>query len=115
MTKKFDWHSMSKIPNHSQEALKNYFLYAYQPGGFLTGLLNNDPVADVISRADMWNKQHLGDIIEWLFENAPNGSWGSRDRVQSWLDKGPAFVQFEKSRVLDILSTEHTEPTYYDF
>lgn len=106
---------MSKIPNHSQEALKNYFLYAYQPGGFLTGLLNNDSVVDVISRADNWNKQHIGDIIEWLFENAPNGSWGSRDRVQSWLDKGPAFVQFEKSRVWDILNADHTEMKEQDW
>ena len=109
MTTKFDWeHSMRGLPDVSKEALKNYFLHAYQPGSFLTSLLCNDPWSEVIGRADHWNKPILGKYLEWLYENAPAGSWGSEQEVASWLNKGPAYQQFQKAMVWETLSTDHT-------
>ena len=104
MKTKFDWnHGMSGLPDVSQEALKNYFLYAFQPGSFLTSLLCNHPWTDVIMRSDHWNKPVLGKYLEWLQEYAPPGSWGSEQAVQSWLDKGPAYQAFQKSITWEIL------------
>jgi hypothetical protein len=116
MTKRFDWdHGMSGLPDVSQEALKNYFLYAFQPGSFLTSLLCNDPWTDVIMRADHWNKPVLGKYLEWLQEYAPAGSWGSESAVHSWLAKGPAYEAFQKSITWEALNTDHTEIKDYDF
>lgn len=104
MTKRFDWnHGMSGLPDVSQEALKRYFLYGLPPGSFLTSLLSCDPWPDVIARADHWNKPVLGKYLEWLQENAPADAWGSREAVQSWLDKGPSYQQFQKTITWELL------------
>jgi hypothetical protein len=116
MKTKFDWdHGMSGLPDVSQEALKRYFLYGLQPGSFLTSLLSNDPWQDVIARADHWNKPVLGKYLEWLQEYAPQGSWGDRNSVQSWLDKGPAYQAFQKTLTWEALNADHTEIKDYDF
>ena len=116
MKTKFDWRAgMSGLPDISQEALKNYFLYALPPGSFLTALLSDRPWTEVIGRADHWNKPLLHKYLLWLHENAPAGSWGSEQEVTSWLNKGPAYEQFQKSMVWDILNTDHTEVGGYDF
>lgn len=115
MKTKWDWNGMSGLPDTSQEALKNYFLYGLQPGGFLTSLLCNDPWPDVITRADHWNKPLLGKYLEWLHDHAPEGSWGSEEAVSSWLNKGPAFERFQQSVVWQALNDKHTYIEDYDF
>ena len=116
MNTKWDWNGgWSGLPDVSQEALKNYFLYALPPGGFLTSLLCCHSWPDVIARADHWNKPILGKYLEWLQEYAPFGSWGNEAAVQSWLDKGPAYQAFQKTRVWEMLSEDHTEMQEPDF
>ena len=115
MNTKFDWNSMSGLPDMSQEALKNYFLYALPPGSFITSLLSCDPWTDVIARADHWNKPILGKYLQWLQEYAPAGSWGSRDIVEDWLRKGPAYEKFQKSMTWEILQANEYESKDYDF
>ena len=110
MTKRFDWgFGSSGLADMSQEALKNYFLYAFQPGSFLTSLLCNESVVDVYRRADHWNKDIIGKYISWLDEVAPEGSWGSADKVKSWLNKGPAYQEFQKTIMWEALNEDHTE------
>ncbi len=116
MKTKFDWGvGLSGLPDISQEALKNYFLYAFQPGSFLTALLCDRPWTEVVSRADHWNKSRLGEYLMWLQEYAPHGSWGSEAAVQSWLDKGPAYQEFQKTMTWEALNAEHTSMKDYDF
>lgn len=109
MITKFDWHDLSHLPDVSQEALKNYFLYALPPGGFLTALLSNYPWSDVIGRADTWNRPILGKYLQWLHEVAPPGSWGSEEVVKDWLNKGQWYQQFQKTLVWEALNANHTE------
>lgn len=113
MTTKFDWgFGHSGLADMSQEALKNYFLYALPPGGFLTRLLSNENVVDVYRSADHWNKDLIGKYISWLDELAPKGSWGSEEDVKSWLNKGPAYQEFQKTLTWEALNAEYTTPTY---
>lgn len=108
MKTKWDWDGgWSGLPDISQEALKNYFLYALPPGGFLTSLLSGQTWVNVISHADHWNKPILGKYLEWLQEYAPRGSWGSGQAVESWLAKGPAYQEFQKTLVWEHLKAEH--------
>ena len=116
MKTKFDWvDGMSHLPDISQEALKNYFLHAFEPGSFLTALLCNRPWTEVISRADTWNKPILGKYLLWLQDFAPEGSWGSDEAVASWLRKGPAYQAFQKTMVWDALNAEHSDFKEHDF
>lgn len=110
MKTKFDWNGgWSGLADMSQEALKNYFLYALPPGGFLTSLLSNHPWTVVVGRADHWNKPILGKYLEWLQEYAPPGSWGSEQAVEAWLAKGHDYQQFQKTLVWEQLVADHTE------
>jgi hypothetical protein len=112
MTKKFDWNSQSGLPDMSQDALKNYFLYALEPGSFLTALLCDRPWTEVIGRADHWNKTRLSEYSLWLQEYAPLGSWGSEETVRSWLAKGSAYQTFQKTLTWEALNADYTAPTY---
>jgi hypothetical protein len=116
MKTKFDWDGgWSGLPDMSQEALKNYFLYALPPGSFVTSLLSCDPWPDVIARADHWNKPILEKYLHWLQEFAPPGSWGSRDIVEDWVAKGPAYQAFQKTMTWEILQADQYESKDYDF
>lgn len=116
MKTKFDWNGgWSGLPDTSQDALKNYFLYALPPGSFITSLLSCDPWPDVIARADTWNKPILGKYLNWLQEFAPAGSWGSPDIVADWLRKGPAYQAFQKTIAWEILQSNEYESKDYDF
>lgn len=114
MTKKFEWNFFSKVPDHTQEALQRYFLYGLEPGSFLRSVLVNDLYSSV-ARADTWNKTALADIVTWIAENAPEGSWGHEDYYNEWIAKGPAYERFQKSMVWEALNADHTEAKDYDF
>ena len=115
MNKKLDWGGIfSKVPEHTQEALERYFLYGIEPGSFLQAVLSND-LYSAVARADTWNRTAIADIVTWIAHNAPDGSWGHPDYYREWVNKGPAFVRFEKSRVWDILYKEHTEMKEQDW
>jgi hypothetical protein len=114
MTKKFEWDFFSKVPDHTQGALTRYFLYAIEPGSFLQAVLSNDLYSSV-ARADNFNQPALADIVKWLIDNAPDGSWGHSDYYKEWIAKGPAYEQFQKSLVWETLNADHTEMKDYDF
>ena len=114
MTKRFEWDYFSKVPEHTQGALTRYFLYAFEPGSFLRAVLSNDLYSSV-ARADTFNQPALADIVKWLIDNAPDGSWGHEDYYQEWINKGPAYERFQKSLVWEALNADHTEMKDYDF
>ena len=91
------------IPEHTKDTFENYFIRGWEPGSFGMSVLCNDLVG-AVSRADHINRMHLSEIVVWLVENAPRGSWGSEEAVREWLKKGPAFENYQKKRVLEILS-----------
>lgn len=93
------------VPTHSQESLINYFVHGYEPGGFMTAVLQNN-LFGAASKADHVNKQYLAQIASWIVNNAPQGSWGSEEAVRSWLNKSPARERFEKEYLIHLLKTE---------
>jgi hypothetical protein len=68
-----------------------------------------------VARADAFNQPALADIVKWLIENAPDGSWGHPDYYKEWIAKGAAYEQFQKSLVWETLNADHTEMKDYDF
>lgn len=94
------------IPDHTREALMNYFNNCWEPGSFLMSVLTND-LYGAASRADHINREYLSNIVIWLINNAPYGSYGDRETVNNWLDRGYYQQVYEKNRLVDILSKEH--------
>lgn len=91
------------------EALENYFLHALPPGGFLTALLSNDSVLNVVRRGDFENRKRVHFYVDWLVNYAPVAAWGSEEKVKNWLSKGPEYVEFseniKKQMTWDILNS----------
>ena len=106
--KKFDWDMFSGVPDHTHSALKRYFLYGLEPGSFLASVLCND-LTSAVMRADPFNKKAIADVVLWIANNAPDGSWGHLDYYRDWLAKGPAYQRFQKSLTWEILNADHTE------
>lgn len=75
-----------KVPEHLREGLRSYLMEYYRPGHFLCALLEND-LAGALARADDVSILAVRDIMSYLFNCAPAGSYGSRDEVDRWCAK----------------------------
>lgn len=75
------------IPAHTKEALDNYFLRGYEPGGFLMSVLTNN-LYGAVNSADTANRHAIYEIVKWLTNDpiVPIHSWGTKDHVSNWLD-----------------------------
>ena len=69
--------------NYLDEALENYLMHGFEPGGFLTSVLANDLRLSV-GRADHWNKNNLPSIVDAITYCVPDLAWGSYQRVKDW-------------------------------
>lgn len=98
----------ANVPGHTQDALVNYFVHGYEPGGFLSAVLRNDLVG-AATKADSTNRECLAHIAIWIMNHAPYGSWGDQESINGWLRKGPYQQRFEKEYLLHLLSTEVSE------
>lgn len=65
------------------EGLRNYFEHGVVTGSFLSALLCND-LKETVACADSMNRDYLVEWVHWLYNEAPAGSWGSREAVQEW-------------------------------
>jgi len=84
------------VPEHTQEALENYLIRGYQPGGFLTACLTGD-LFRAVQSADTANRGMIYAIVLWIMHNAPEGSWGSYPAVENWCaDKGGRRTQYRE-------------------
>lgn len=74
------------IPEHMRDGFKLWFENRISPGSFGMAVLTND-LKEAIGRADHINRNHINSIVAWLYNYAPNGSWGSHEAVQNWQRK----------------------------
>lgn len=75
-----------RIPPHTLDTLRNYIEYGVPAGGFLRSVLS-DSLFGAWSKADNDNRDALGDIVMFIFNEAPSSCWGSKQHVDDWLDK----------------------------
>jgi hypothetical protein len=75
------------IPTHTKEALDNYFLRGYEPGGFITSILTNN-LYHAVASADLANRHAIWEITKWLTTDpiVPEHSWGTQHWVNWWLN-----------------------------
>ena len=90
------------MPEHTKEALENYFKYAWEPGSFCMAVLCND-LHGAVRKADHINKKCIPEIVMWLEMNAPYGSYGKPELVATWLQKNEYYEDYQKQRMMEVL------------
>jgi len=94
------------VPEHTHEALLNYFDRCWEPGSFLMAVLKND-LMQASFRADHINRSKLPEIAAWVYHNAPTGSWGSEEIIRGWLNKNEHQQEYAKRRFMEVLASDH--------
>jgi hypothetical protein len=77
-------HDFSVGHSGVDEAIDNYLMYGYEPGGFTRSLLSND-LSGAVNGADHWNKENLVTVVQAIQQWMPGCAWGSREIVDAWL------------------------------
>ena len=72
-----------KIPAHMRAAVKLYLERGIPPGDFLIAVLFNDLVGAYM-RADSVNTAAMRDWADFMYNEMPGGSWGSKKAVAAW-------------------------------
>jgi len=73
----------NKIPESTLETLKAYIQTGRPMGSFCEAVVENN-LREACTRADEQNRQALFEIVAWLYNYAPGGSWGYPGAIKSW-------------------------------
>jgi hypothetical protein len=75
------------IPERMHPGIIKWILIGQMPGHFLSAVIKND-LRDAIGRADDENITRLGAYIQFFYNHAPIGCWGSVEKVKIWEEDG---------------------------
>lgn len=78
------------IPDHMMEGLRDYIVYGHEPGSFLTAVICNNLI-DACAHADEENARNLPAYAAFIYNDVPSGCWGSRDRMNAWMEERRAW------------------------
>ena len=84
-------------PTGLQDSLQRYIEKGSGCGDFLTAVLSND-LRMAVSRADSTNLPRIPEIVRWLYNEAPSGCTGAREKVVQWGLNG-GLTQFEEDEL----------------
>jgi hypothetical protein len=73
------------VPEHLRDAMVLYIEKGYQPGHFLTAVLEND-LMEAMGRADNMSRDGLYGICQFLYNYAPAPCHGSPELVKRWME-----------------------------
>lgn len=83
-------HGEFYIPDRMMEGLRDYMLYGHEPGSFLMAVLCNNLI-DACGAADQENARNLPAYAAFIYNEAPTGCWGTRERVHAWMEQRRAW------------------------
>jgi hypothetical protein len=67
--------------------MEEYIMHGRPVGGFLTAVLSNDLVG-AFAKADDINAKRMFDYANFLYNQAPIPAWGSKEKIEEWMEKG---------------------------
>lgn len=73
------------VPVTTAFTIANYVIHKIQTGGFLFAVLSND-LSESFARADMGNRAAMFEIVSFIYNSIPSKCWGSKEKVQAWLE-----------------------------
>lgn len=71
------------LPEHLREGVRNWIEQGITPGSFLRAVIRNDLQAACL-RADEISYAQMRQLIRWLVQFAPSGSYGSDKVFSQW-------------------------------
>ena len=86
IARRYDFVSYDLLPDHLRAGAEDYIENGREPGHFLLAVLENNLV-DAFGRADHASLAAMHNIVIWLFNEAPSSCWGSRAKVDAWIEK----------------------------
>lgn len=101
-------HPDSVLSDDMEDAIRDYLNAGRQPGGFLTAVICNDLKA-ACSRADEVNLAALPAIVAFLYNEAPAAAWGSREKMDAWIDKRATERETEREEVAEVERRERVQ------
>jgi len=75
----------SDVPEHLQGGLALYLAEGYQPGHFMTAVLENN-LKEAVSRADDKAALGIAAVVRFLYNHAPRHAWGSPTNVTTYME-----------------------------
>lgn len=75
-----------EVPEHLVEGLVAYIIHGQPTGSFLEAVLSND-LMESFGRADEKSRAGMFGIAMFIYNHAPNGSYGNPAKVTAWLEK----------------------------
>ncbi len=75
-----------QIPTYMWDGIVSYILYGLPPGQFLKAIIKND-LKGAFTYADQTNAKLIYNYVNFFFNFAPTGCWGSQENMDSWIEK----------------------------
>lgn len=79
------WH----VPKDFAEPMFNYLVHGFEPGGFFSGWYAND-ASSIVHSHPANTVEALKALMKWMMNVMPHESWGSHEKVRTWLQMEPA-------------------------
>ncbi len=76
----------SELPESLRWAMKSYLEYGFEPGSFLTAVIENN-LSESFACADEDNRLLLFDIVKWFYNKAPMQCWKSKENRIAWQEE----------------------------
>lgn len=76
-----NWQS---VHEDCRDAIWNYLIYGYEPGGFLSGVFSNR-LFKAAASADHVNMQRLGYVAKFVMLYLPSACNGSPEQMKVWM------------------------------
>jgi len=90
------------INDHTLCLINEYVRRGEYPGDFLLSCLENKFVA-AVTQADDLNRIAIVAIAKYIYNRIPSAAWGSREKVDRWLDKGGSRGDGTDDSALDLI------------
>lgn len=83
---------LTKIPEHIRYGMFRYVEYGNVPGNWMCYLLSNDLIRSW-GFADTTNREAMGDLVNFLYNDIPSPCKGSEKAIEAWNEAGGAKGQ----------------------
>lgn len=78
---------LKHLPERFRGGVIRHILFGIEGGHFLNSVMENN-LFSAIGRADLNSIDCLPAICRFMYNYAPSGAYGSKEKAQSWLKKG---------------------------
>ena len=74
-----------RLSNLTVDSMIEYIMLGRPVGHFLSAVFSNDMLG-AFSHADQQNAMSMGLIVQFLYNEAPAGCWGSAEKSKTWME-----------------------------